>query len=194
MDMIRADQAIAQMTAERVLQRAMSHSMMLSKAFASSHTRRRDTNHWKLLETATSGVLEQDWRRREWYAEANRRLRTSVSFLLRSQASKSGRVGLYRLATDQVYEAAADWSQALDALPVAYWRHSALVWVTLWHSADAPGVTATQAKECLDCAWTEARSENDADKLVSQPTRRRLSLWAAAFWRRSSLSKVGGLR
>ncbi len=70
-------------------------------------------------------------------------------------------MGHYRRAADQIYESAAVWAHALDELTLAYWRHCALVWITLWHIADVPGLTVDQAAECLTFSFT---GEGDLDR------------------------------
>jgi hypothetical protein len=146
------DQADAQTAAERVLQRAKSHSIGLRRAFHLSLSRRRDTEDWERLESVAAGILEHDGRYRhaEWFTETDKRLKQCVASLFKNRTLKSSRAGHYLRAAKQVYESASPWSQELDARTMACWRHNALVWITLWHLADVPDVTATQAKECLD--------------------------------------------
>ena len=191
MDVIRPDHSEAPMGAERVLQQAMTYSMMMRRVFHEALTCRCDDDEWKLLETATGGISEQNGRYRdaEWYVGASKRLRQSATSLFRNRSPKSSRVGCYRRSVDHVYESIAAWGQELDEWTVAYWRHSALVWITLWHLADVPDVTATHAKECLDYASTEALA--DAHELPLQPTKLRWSLSEAASSLVGAFRKAG---
>jgi hypothetical protein len=182
MDMFRADRAESQSAAERVLQRAMAHGMMLRRAFHVSLKRRRDTADWELLESVVVGILEQnaDYYDVEWFVKADRRLRRSVASLFRSRSSKSSRPWHYGRAADQVYESTSAWRQELDELTVAYWRHSALVWITLWHLADVPDMTAVRAKGCLDVCFDGAAVPDEVYDHPLPPKKRGWSLSEAA--------------
>ncbi|MFZ1107497.1 MAG: hypothetical protein WAN43_04005 [Rhodomicrobium sp.] len=182
MDKLRADRAEAQSSAGRGLRRAMAHSTMLRRAFHLSLSRRHDADDWKTLESAVAAVLEKNARHDdvEWFVEADKRLRLSVTSLLRSQAAKSSRVGHYLRAAGQVYKSTEAWRQELDELTVAYWRHSAVVWITLWHLADVPDVTAARAKKCLDLCFDGSSAPDEAYELPLRPKKAGWSLSGAA--------------
>ena len=165
--------------AERVLQRAITHSVTLQRAFHISLSRRHDTQDWELFENATAISLEESkdaGHDAAWFAESDSRLKASVLALLRNRSSKSSRMGHYRRAADQVYESAAVWASVLDELTLAFWRHCALVWITLWHVADVPDLTVDQAGECLSFAFTdEGDLEPEPEIAPKRPSRWRLS-------------------
>lgn len=157
---------------ERLLQRAMAHSTMLKRAFHIAVSRRHDTEEWETLEDVTATLLEQNSETHfdaEWFVQADGRLKASVTALLARRASKNSRIGHYRRAAKQVYESAAAWGQNLDDVTLAYWRHSALVWITLWHISDVPELTAEKAAKCLDLAFT---GDAASDPVVNLPSKK----------------------
>lgn len=169
-----------------MLQRMMTHSTTLRRAFHISLSRRHDTQEWELLETATATSLEESrtaGHDAAWFTEASDRLRTSVLSHLRSRSSKSSRTSHYRRAADQVYEnATAAWARSVDEWTVAYWKHCALVWITLWHMADVPDLTADQARECLNFSFTE-ESEPEPELPSKRPSR---------WWLSGAASSIAG--
>ncbi len=146
-----ADDQAATDDAGRLLERAMAHSIMLRRAFGMALSRRHDAAEWELLERETGRILEQNGLRRDvdWFIDADERLTDSVTKLFKNRSSKSRRPVHFRRAASQVYESAALWGKNLDEKSGTYWRHSALVWMTLWHLADVADVTASQARKCL---------------------------------------------
>jgi hypothetical protein len=151
-----ADQQTAPGAAEPPFERALAYAIMLRRAFYFSLSRRRDGVEWELLESAVAGTLESsgaDPRRQEWFAAADRRLQASVTKLLKARDHKSRRLSHFRRAVEQVRENAALWGESLDETETAYCAHSALVWMTLWHLADIPDMTAGHARDCLDFSF-----------------------------------------
>jgi len=168
----------------RAMQRAIAHCAMLRRAFHLSLSRRSDASQWEFLETAVVAVVEQTRSARldtRWYVEANERLKVSVFTLLKERSSKSSRPWHYRRAADQVYESTATWSKEIDELTLAYLRHSALIWVTLWHIADVQDLTATQAKERLDFCF-ESKDIPRREPEARQPKEKHWS-FAGALWK-----------
>lgn len=167
---------------ERLLQRAIAHSTGLRRAFHTSAALRRDAEKWKLLEDAAATVLElnseipkQQDNAQDWFAEADEKLKASVVTLLGEGAPKTSRISHYRRAASQVYGSAAAWGETLDEATLAYWRHAALVWMTLWHIADVPDLTAEQAKDCLNSAFREASLQSVLKLVPKKGVRSRLS-------------------
>ncbi len=115
-----------------------------------------------------------------WFVEADERLKSAVAEMFRSRSSKSSRAWQYRRAAEQVYESAANWDQHLDGLTLAYWRHSALVWITLWHLADVPDLTARDAKERLNSCFEGAPLPQTAPEEQRPEEEHRWSLSGAA--------------
>ncbi len=162
-----------------MLQRAITQGNALQRAFHISLSRRQDAREWKQFETETAASLEvaeyvgHDAR---WFSESSGRLKASVERLLESRGSKSSRMRHYRRAADQVYESAAVWTHAMDELTMAYWRHCALVWITLWHIADVAEMTVEQARDCVSFAFTEeAEPEPEPELSAKRPSRWGLS-------------------
>jgi hypothetical protein len=168
----------ARILVERALQRAMAHSTMLRRAFQLSLDRHGDADNWKLLDSAVGRVLERNAScdDEQWFTAADGRLRESVTSLFNSRGCGSTEAWQYRRSVEQVYECAAARSQELDEVTVAYWRHSALVWITLWHLADVPGVTVFQAKECLEVCFDEESACKEACEVVRPQKRTGWSL------------------
>jgi hypothetical protein len=184
MDMTRPSFEALHIEPNRAMQRALSHCAMLRRAFHLSLSRRRDSAKWEILERAVVAVVAQTHgarRHAKWFAEADERLKSSVFALLKERSPRSSRPFHYRRAAEQVYESAANWSRELDEVTLAYWRHNALVWMTLWHMADIPDLTSTHAKERLDfCFDGKAVSPRE---LETHPAKEKRWRFAASLWR-----------
>ena len=134
----------------------MAHAIMARRTFRFSLSRRRDRVEWELLESAVASMLESNGvgrQRAAWFVAADRRLQASVTKLLKARDHKSRRLSHFRRAVEQVRENAALWGESLDETETAYCAHSALVWMTLWHLADIPDMTAGHARDCLDFSF-----------------------------------------
>jgi hypothetical protein len=133
------------------IERAKAHSAMLKRAFHFSLWRRNDTKSWELVEEAVAGVLEaiQKCGARD-FIEADASLQSRAIAQIKAACPHSNRWVEYRRAVKGVYTSAALWGQALEAAERAYWRHCALVWLTMWHLADVPQISADQVVAQLD--------------------------------------------
>ncbi len=168
---------------ERLQQQAKAHAIGLRRAFHISVSRRHDTQTWTLLEDATATLLERNrqapWQQAPqpgWFVVADEKLKTSATALLGLGAPNSSRASHYRRAAEQVYDSAEAWGRTLDGATVAYWRHAALVWMTLWHIADVPDLTAREAEACLNVAFTQAGNVQSVPELSpKKAVRSRLS-------------------
>jgi len=182
-------QAVAHDTISLLLQRAVAQSMMLKRAFRFCASRRNDTELWRALEDAAAVLLERHRngtleRQTQWLAQADRRLKFQVSELLRRMAPHSNRARQYRRAVAHLSLNAEGWSEVIGKTPAFYWRHSALVWMALWHMADMQSVTAEQAKKCLDHAFGIVSAPNPDAKGAARRWYRARGRFAAAFlWR-----------
>jgi hypothetical protein len=136
---------------------------MLQRAFHISLARRHDARAWEQLEGEIAAVLERTeaLHPAEWFVQADGRLKASVAALLGRQGAKSSRVSHYGRAAGQVYESALAWGAHLDDATLGYWRHSALIWITLWHLADVPDISADMARGCLDSAFRQQGVTSD---------------------------------
>jgi hypothetical protein len=184
MDMTHPGFHALQIEPERALQRAIAHCAMLRRSFHLSLSRRRDAAKWELLERAVAPVVEQTRSARRdarWFVDADERLNSSVFTLLKERSAKSSRPWHYRRAAEQVYESAASWSKDIDEVTLAYWRHSALIWMTLWHMADIQDLTATQAKERLDFCF-EGKDQPPREPEARRTKEKRWS-FAGARWK-----------
>ncbi len=168
---------------EALLHRARAQSTMLKRAFHLCLSRRSDARLWEDLGNAAAAHLLGCGGERSWLVqrldEADRRFESRVMVLLSRTSAKSGRASHYRRAIDQIHVSATAWERTVGEATAAYWRHAALVWMTLWHCADLPSLTAGQAGECLDAAFAPQASKlTPAHK---KPIRGRFSGAAGSF-------------
>lgn len=132
---------------------ATAQSTMLRRTFNLSLSRRSDAKSWRVLGEAIAKVLEQRKTERtgvSWFSETDAKLNTEFAELLEGR-TRSRSLSYYRQAARGIYQSAKVWGESLDEADMAYWRHSALVWLTLWHLADIPQMSAEQATECFEC-------------------------------------------
>ncbi len=144
--------ALAAQSQAKEVGRATAHGEMLRRAFHLSLSRRRDTEIWRRVEEAVARLLakKQDGNcGANCFIEADAILQAGALALIKGVAPHSERSGAYRRAVKGVYSSAALWGRDLDKAGRAYWRHCALVWLTLWHLADVPLFSAHQVMDRL---------------------------------------------
>jgi hypothetical protein len=127
---------------------------LMRQAFNHSASRRGDMQAWRRLDDSAAATLEQRFpisssKGSPRFEEANRELLRSIAQLLLAAAPTGGRANHYRRAFRQVQSSTAPWSRHLNPVVASHLQHAALVWISLWHAADAPAVTAKQMEACL---------------------------------------------
>jgi hypothetical protein len=149
---VRAEQSNARSEVERGVERAAAPSAMMKRNFHLSLWRRWDREDWELLGKSVAKVLEAEKTEKQdvnRFREADATLKSSIGALIKQAAPCSQRWSDYRRAARSVYSSAAFLGPALDEAEAAYWRHCALVWITLWHLSDLLQMTAEEAEDRL---------------------------------------------
>ncbi len=142
--------------AEAMARLATIHAGELRAAFRNAAAVRQDAASWRRLEEVCAVMLQKRRaavtagrfaRDPDWLLTAGRSERAFNELL-----SLSGQAELaesYVKAVEELIGNTAHWTFIFEAPVAAYWRHASLVWMSLWHAALAPEVTAAQAALCL---------------------------------------------
>ncbi len=141
---------------KRRLELAIARGTSLKREFHVSLKRRGDPEPWQHLGNAIGSLLEQTRRDPHdsvWFTQTDIRLAKSVTDCIRRNAPNSTRGRYYLRAAREVFNGAEFGGIGLDQPSMAYWRHAALIWISLWHMADITQVSAEDAKNCLDFAF-----------------------------------------
>ena len=147
------------------LRRAIVHATSLQRAYYLSLERRVDREDWERLGRTIASALkreELEVQGAQFFDQCDENLRLLTVDLL---SPKTSRARHYRKAAEQAYESAQNWGKDIDQEAAAYWRHCVLVWLTLWHFADVPHLSASDSWTCLERAFA---SERNADTLKSE--------------------------
>lgn len=137
----------------RRLELAIAHSTSLKREFHTSLRRRDNPGPWESLGKAMAARLEQTRggsHDPDWFAQTDGRFIASVTDCITRSAPNRGRY--YRRAVLEVFRSAEFGGNGLGQPTMAYWRHAAVLWISLWHLADVPQLTAEDAQRCLDFA------------------------------------------
>ncbi len=140
---------------KRRLELAISYGASLKREFHTSLKRRDNPEPWERLGKAIAVLLEQtrrDPHDLDWFSRTDSRFIASVTDWMARSAPNATRGRYYRRAALEVFHSAEFARGGLDQPMMAYWRHAALIWISLWHLADIPQLTAEDAKNCLDFA------------------------------------------
>ncbi len=140
---------------KRRLELAIAYGGSLKREFHTSLRRRDNPEPWERLGKAIAVLLEQtrkDSHDLDWFSRTDSRFIASVTDWMARSAPNATRGRYYRRAALEVFHSAEFSQGGLDQPMVAYWRHAALIWISLWHLADIPQLTAENAKNCLDFA------------------------------------------
>jgi hypothetical protein len=141
---------------EAMLRLVEAHARELREAFVRAVNARRDAANWLRLEDVCAQMLER--RRKKiagtgaahepvWLLPDAKGERAFEDLLNRLAGGEPAEV--YVKAADELLHNTAHWTFVFDTPTAAYWRHASLVWLSLWHAAQAPDVTASQAAVCL---------------------------------------------
>ncbi len=137
----------------RRIELAIAHSNSLKREFHTSLRRRDDPEPWESLGKAIAVRLEQTRggsHDPDWFVQTDSRFIASVTDGITRSAPNRGRH--YCRAVLEVFRSAEFGGNGLDQPTMAYWRHAAVLWMSLWHLADVPQLTAEDAQKCLDFA------------------------------------------
>ncbi len=96
----------------------------------------------------------------------------------------------YLRSVNELLHNTAHWTYIFDTTTAAYWRHASLVWLSLWHAALAPTVTATQAAVCVGLTARRKKAAPSVRK-NTLPARLRQKLKLLSF---SILKEIGRRR
>jgi hypothetical protein len=154
------------------IERAKSHGAMLKRAYHFSLWRRNGKERWEYIEEAVAGVLEaiqnEKYDARD-FAQADASLQSLAIALIREACPHSNRWLDYRRAVKGLYASAALWGHSLEAADRAYWRHCALVWLTLWHLADVPQISADEAAARIEAGLAPKAASGKRPSLNVKP-------------------------
>lgn len=150
----------------------------LQHAFRASASHRADAETWRELENTIAAELDR--RRSEArfepsadvvqrFDQADERLYNAAGKLLAILAPTSGRARRYKGAVDDVRGGAAPWGRFLDDPLMAYCRHAALVWITLWHVSDTPAATSEEIGRVLRQSWLPEQGIPDCGNSLEAP-------------------------
>ncbi|MFZ1107496.1 MAG: hypothetical protein WAN43_04000 [Rhodomicrobium sp.] len=166
---------------EERIESSAARSLTMKRAFQLSLRRRRDRKSWEILERTVAKALDRDRaenRDVDWLSQADANLQASAAAFIKSAAPYSNRSSDYRRSAKSACPGASSLGQGSDAADAAYWRHCALVWITLWHLADLPQMTAEEAKAGLGFGFMQG--DAPASVLPFAP-RKRLDAGASAL-------------
>jgi hypothetical protein len=142
--------------AEAMLRLAEAHASGLRQAFHEVAAMRPDAPTWGRLEQACAQMLERRHARASQknlndvspWLSFDERTERAVEDLL-NRVSNNEAAESYLRSVNELLHNTAHWTYIFDTTTAAYWRHASLVWLSLWHAALAPTVTATQAAVCV---------------------------------------------
>jgi hypothetical protein len=166
-------------------QRARQQSDLLRKAFSFSASRRGDAVSWRHLEDVIARLLDQRHgallQQPASLEQESANLERSVARLLKRTAPGANRAGRYRRAVKDMLDNSTFWLGVLDPVAAAFWRHSALAWMSLWHGADTLAVTAPQMQACFEFATLGSSKAEDLTSHPEPPRPAALGSFASRF-------------
>jgi hypothetical protein len=177
---------------DSMLRLAAVHADELRAAFHKTAAARRDVASWRRLEEVCANMLE---RRRA--TVAGRRFVSEPHWLLRNGRSErafedllnrsgGGRAEAYVKAVDELISNTAHWMFLFDAPVASYWRHASLVWLSLWHAAQSPGVPAAEAAKSLGLTVKRKNCAGCGQERPEVRTFRRFATLGLSMWKKGA--------
>ena len=134
---------------------AAQYADQLRQAFHQQADARPDALVWHRLEYDAADLLERRFNDTPAstpmvpsLSELDQALLQTVAAALFRNDPTQRRVVAYREAIASVCENAANWI-FLQGHEIAYWKHAALVWMTLWHVSASRAITPADMATCL---------------------------------------------
>jgi hypothetical protein len=179
---------------EAMLRLVEAHARELRTAFHTVASERQDAGSWLRLEDVCADMLDRRHKKLleasvshqpHWLLPNGKSERAFEDLLNRSAGGEAAEA--FVKAADELFHNTAHWTFIFDTTTAAYWRHASLVWLSLWHAAQAATVTASQAAICLGLTVKRKGNAEPAPSATEKPLPgklRQLTSLGLSIWKR----------